>query len=61
MLRLSSIFVCAVRSGKGEVAPKTRKGYRGVWIDSTTVQMLMERLGGRTAGGIFQSRVGHSP
>src|ERR1700745_1921471 len=41
-----------------EVAPKTRKGYRDVWIDSTTVQMLIEHLSGRTAGRIFQSRVG---
>lgn len=41
-----------------EVAPKTRKGYREVWIDSTTVQMLKEHLGGRTSGRVFQSRVG---
>jgi integrase len=41
-----------------EVTPKTRQGYRDVWIDSTTVQMLLEHLGGRTAGRVFQSRVG---
>jgi integrase len=41
-----------------EVAPKTRKGYRDVWIDSATVQMLKEHLGGRTTGRVFQSRVG---
>jgi integrase len=41
-----------------EVAPKTRKGYRDVWIDSATVQILKEHLGIRTAGRVFQSRVG---
>lgn len=41
-----------------EVAPKTRKGYRDVWIDSSTVHMLREHLGSRTAGRVFQSRVG---
>jgi integrase len=41
-----------------EVAPKTRKGYRDVWIDSTSVDMLREHLGSRTAGRVFQSRVG---
>jgi integrase len=41
-----------------EVAPKTRKGYRDVWIDSATVQMLQSHLGSRTAGRVFQSRVG---
>ncbi|MGA8409263.1 MAG: site-specific integrase, partial [Candidatus Acidiferrales bacterium] len=41
-----------------EVAPKTRKGYRDVWIDSATVQMLKEHLGSRSAGRVFQSRVG---
>jgi integrase len=45
--------------GKGmEVAPKTRRGYRDVWIDSATVQMLKEHLGSRIAGRVFQSRVG---
>lgn len=41
-----------------EVAPKTRKGYRDVWIDSATVRVLKEHLGGRTAGRVFQSSVG---
>lgn len=41
-----------------EVSPKTRKGYRDVWIDSATVQMLKQHLGSRTSGRIFQSRVG---
>jgi integrase len=41
-----------------EVAPKTRKGYRDVWIDSTSLHMLREHLGSRTAGRVFQSRVG---
>jgi integrase len=41
-----------------EVSPKTRKGYQDVWIDSATVQMLKEHLGGRTSGRVFQSRVG---
>jgi integrase len=41
-----------------EVAPKTRKGYRDVWIDSTSVHMLREHLGSRSAGRVFQSRVG---
>ena len=31
-----------------EVAPKTRRGYRDVWIDSATVQMLKEHLGSRS-------------
>lgn len=41
-----------------EVAPKTRKGFRDVWIDSNTVQTLKEHLGSRTSGRVFQSRVG---
>ncbi|HXA76975.1 MAG TPA: tyrosine-type recombinase/integrase [Candidatus Acidoferrales bacterium] len=41
-----------------EVTPKTRKGYRDVFIDSATVQMLREHLGSRTAGRVFQSRTG---
>ena len=41
-----------------EVTPKTRKGYRDVWIDLATARMLREHLGSRTAGRIFQSRRG---
>jgi integrase len=41
-----------------EVSPKTRKGYREVWIDSTTVRMLQGYLGGRTTGRLFQTRNG---
>lgn len=41
-----------------EVSPKTRKGYRDVWIDSATVQMLNEFLSGRTCGRVFQTRNG---
>jgi integrase len=39
-----------------EVTPKTRKGYRDVFVDSTTVQMLRHHLGSRTAGRVFQTR-----
>ena len=41
-----------------EVSVKTKRGYRDVWIDSGTVQMLSDYLGTRTSGRIFQSRVG---
>jgi integrase len=41
-----------------EVTPKTRKGYRDVFIDSTTAQMLRDHLGSRTAGRVFQTRTG---
>jgi integrase len=41
-----------------EVTTKTRKGYRDVLIDSVTVQMLKEHLGGRTSGRVFQSKNG---
>jgi integrase len=41
-----------------EVSPKTKRGYRDVWIDSVTVSMLREHLGTRTSGRIFQSRIG---
>jgi len=41
-----------------EVTPKTRKGYRDVFIDSTTVQMLREHLGYRTIGRVFETRNG---
>ncbi len=39
-----------------EVSPKTRKGFREVWIDSATVRMLRAYLGGRTSGRVFQTR-----
>jgi integrase len=41
-----------------EVSPKTRKGYRDVWVDSATVQMLNEFLSGRSCGRVFQTRNG---
>ena len=41
-----------------EVTPKTRKGYRDVFIDSATVQMLKDHLGSRTAGRVFETRNG---
>jgi len=41
-----------------EVSPKTRKGYRDVKIDASTVQMLKAHLGTRTAGRIFETRNG---
>jgi integrase len=41
-----------------EVTPKTRKGYRDVFIDSNTVQMLRDYLGSRTTGRVFQTRSG---
>jgi integrase len=41
-----------------EVSPKTRKGYRDVWVDSATVQMLNEFLSGRSWGRVFQTRNG---
>jgi integrase len=52
--------VCVRRSvWKGqEVSTKTKRGYRDVWIDSTTVAMLQKHVGSRTTGRVFQSRVG---
>jgi integrase len=41
-----------------EVSTKTKRGYRDVWIDSTTVAVLQRHLGKRTSGRVFQSRVG---
>jgi integrase len=41
-----------------EVSTKTKRGYRDVWIDSSTVAMLRQYLGNRTSGRIFQSRAG---
>ena len=41
-----------------EVSPKTRKGYREVWIDSATVRMLQAYLGNRTSGRVFRTRNG---
>lgn len=41
-----------------EVSTKTRKGYRVVWLDSRTVQLLGEFLSGRSQGRIFQTRNG---
>jgi len=41
-----------------EVTTKTRKGYRDVWIDSGTIEMLKAHLGCRTSGRVFQSRSG---
>jgi len=39
-----------------EVTPKSRKGYRDVWIDSDTSRMIREYLGSRTSGLVFQTR-----
>jgi integrase len=41
-----------------EVTPKTRKGYRDVFIDSVTVRMLQEHLGTKTSGRIFETQNG---
>jgi len=41
-----------------EVSTKTKRGYRAVWIDSSTVDMLRQHLAGRTSGRIFQTRNG---
>ncbi len=41
-----------------EVPVKTKRGYRDVWIDSGTAQILRNYLGGRTTGHIFQTRSG---
>lgn len=41
-----------------EVSPKTQKGYRDVWIDSTTAKALADHLGERTSGRVFQTRCG---
>jgi integrase len=41
-----------------EVSTKTRKGFRDVWIDSGTAQMLKQHLGSRTSGRVFQSNRG---
>ena len=41
-----------------EVSTKTRKGYRDVFIDSTTLQILKEHLRGRTSGRLFETRNG---
>ena len=41
-----------------EVAPKTQRGYRDVWIDSAIAQVLQDHLGNRTSGRIFQTRCG---
>src|SRR5207245_1852261 len=39
-----------------EVTPKSRKGYRDVWIDSDTSRMIREYLGSRASGLVFQTR-----
>jgi integrase len=41
-----------------EVSTKTKRGFRDVWIDSTTIAMLREYLGTRTTGRIFQTKYG---
>jgi len=41
-----------------EVSPKTRKGYREVWIDSATIRIIKEHLRNRTSGRVFQTRNG---
>ena len=41
-----------------EVSTKTKKGYRDVFIDSSTVQMLKKHLGTRTTGRVFETKNG---
>jgi len=41
-----------------DVSPKTRRGYREVWIDSATVRRIRDHLRGRTSGRLFQTRNG---
>jgi integrase len=41
-----------------EVTTKTKKGYRDVFIDLGTVQMLREYLGDRRIGRVFQTKNG---
>jgi integrase len=41
-----------------EVSTKTKKGYRDVRIDSSTVVMLKQYLGDRSTGRVFQSKNG---
>jgi integrase len=41
-----------------EVSTKTKRGFRDVWVDSTTIAMLRQHLGTRTSGRLFQSRLG---
>ena len=41
-----------------EVSTKTKKGYRDVFIDLTTAQMLKEYLGDRRTGRVFQTKNG---
>jgi integrase len=41
-----------------EVSPKTRRGYREVWIDSGTVRIIRDHLGSRVSGRLFQTRNG---
>lgn len=38
-----------------EVSTKTKKGYRDVFVDSNTLQMLKNYLGDRTTGRVFQT------
>jgi hypothetical protein len=40
-----------------EVSTKTKKGYRGVFVDSGTIQMLKEH-GDRTMGRVIQTSTG---
>ena len=41
-----------------EVSTKTKKGYRDVFIDLATAQMLKEYLGDRSTGRVFQTKNG---
>jgi len=41
-----------------DVSPKTRRGYREVWVDSATVRRIRDHLGSRTSGRLFQTRNG---
>ena len=41
-----------------EVSTKTKKGYRDVFVDSSTLQMLKQHLGDRRTGRVFQTKNG---
>ena len=41
-----------------EVSTKTKRGYRDVFLDSNTLRVLKEHLGGRTTGRVFQTKNG---
>ena len=48
---------CSVYQGM-EVSTKTKRGYRDVWIDSATCEMIRQHLGTRRVGRLFETRNG---